>query len=875
VKKRKKRKKAPTKTCNSNSNNNKNNENNRSKSTSNMASPPISPRLTNHGVKKIHTAVSDWMGGDDSLKHSLPELAPEEAELLIFLWKKHAKDKKVIRSKEAFLKIVTEAARSSRNPQLRRLAGPDPMAEWLFDFFDKNKDGRIKIDELVSGVVIICTGTTEQKADLTFRLYDLDNNGSVSRKEMLRRISLVFNAARRVLKEKRNDSELNLMAWQRGKEELTYKAAERLVERTFKLADTNKDGRLTHDEWIEFARTHIANSDQHVLLHPGGPAAAVLRQRRQKEQAQTQDGKHTLAPSGTDTSLRDRLRLKREARKAKRERRLNRPQSAIPRLGELRPMALSDPQPSGAVVGSERLSNTLMLLRQRTQKALDAQAPGEGNVQTKSNSASASTGDDSKAAGKGDKGDRNRLSLYKPRRKKSTSSESPASGNERVTATNSRDRPTTPRGRQSAHAANTQASATPTSETPSKQEKLTALKEYQMHSWSLGQSCPVFTVATPTTTPTAQAAHASAARPAQNAEQRPVGALPAPISASALPQPSQRTSTDTDTDTDIAPQPIATATAVPARLLTESPPAVAAPPTTESPPVEDEDMPPPKKKLTGSAIARLEDFLEATNAKVPSDAILKGQHSADEDEEEEDSDEDSDKEEATDRDSDKEEKSCSSDEQQKDAVALDIARRGKELAELSNWLLMAIKRRNAKNSNKLADFLRQKAFPFLDEFGAHPDALPHILRMYVCSFSLWFSCLFGFGFPLFILLLFDMIVFLPFDIFHFTLRHDFRHEALEMYDREVQGAVEKLGLNSSTLDMRALVRKSQTPGGDASNGEGANTTGTKARGKLSEEDSESEEYTSDEYSDYEDDDDDDDDGGFGFGSGQQLDMNAI
>jgi hypothetical protein len=66
-------------------------------------------------------------------------------------------------------------------------------------------------------------------------------------------------------------------------------------------------------------------------------------------------------------------------------------------------------------------------------------------------------------------------------------------------------------------------------------------------------------------------------------------------------------------------------------------------------------------------------------------------------------------------------------------VLVSIARRGKELAELSSWLMMAIKRRNAKNSNKLADFLRQKAFPFLDEFGEHPDALPHILKMYDVS----------------------------------------------------------------------------------------------------------------------------------------------
>jgi hypothetical protein len=43
----------------------------------------------------------------------------------------------VLPLQNAFLQIVTEAARSSRNPQLRRLAGPDPMTEWLFDFFDK------------------------------------------------------------------------------------------------------------------------------------------------------------------------------------------------------------------------------------------------------------------------------------------------------------------------------------------------------------------------------------------------------------------------------------------------------------------------------------------------------------------------------------------------------------------------------------------------------------------------------------------------------------------------------------------------------------------------------------------------------------------
>jgi hypothetical protein len=101
-----------------------------------------------------------------------------------------------------------------------------------------------------------------------------------------------------------------------------------------------------------------------------------------------------------------------------------------------------------------------------------------------------------------------------------------------------------------------------------------------------------------------------------------------------------------------------------------------------------------------------------------------------------------------------------------------------------------------------------------------------------------------------------------------------RHEALEVYDKEVQGAVEKLGLNSSTLDMRAFVRKRKSPRGGGASGtsSGAATGGQVDRD--SEEESESEEYTSEEYSDF-DEEVDDNDGGFGFGSGQQLDLNAI
>ncbi|KAL7753792.1 hypothetical protein RI367_000724 [Sorochytrium milnesiophthora] len=55
----------------------------------------------------------------------------------------------------------------------------------LFDAFDQNNDGYIDFREFIHGLSMFVRGTPEEKLELSFRLYDINKDGLVSRKELL------------------------------------------------------------------------------------------------------------------------------------------------------------------------------------------------------------------------------------------------------------------------------------------------------------------------------------------------------------------------------------------------------------------------------------------------------------------------------------------------------------------------------------------------------------------------------------------------------------------------------------------------------------------------------------------------------------------
>jgi len=60
----------------------------------------------------------------------------------------------------------------------------DLIGDTLFRSMDANNDGFVSLEELIVGFSLLSRGTKEERARLTFKVRDRDNNGSLSRDEV-------------------------------------------------------------------------------------------------------------------------------------------------------------------------------------------------------------------------------------------------------------------------------------------------------------------------------------------------------------------------------------------------------------------------------------------------------------------------------------------------------------------------------------------------------------------------------------------------------------------------------------------------------------------------------------------------------------------
>eukprot|EP00002_Diphylleia_rotans_P007663 TRINITY_DN17310_c0_g1_i1.p1 TRINITY_DN17310_c0_g1~~TRINITY_DN17310_c0_g1_i1.p1 ORF type:complete len:199 (+),score=60.60 TRINITY_DN17310_c0_g1_i1:67-663(+) len=128
------------------------------------------------------------------------------------------------------------------------------VADRLFRVFDKNGDGSINFREFVAGLSIFCNrGTLEEKLKLTFRIYDVDNDGHIDKEELMSMLkaSLLDNSI-----------------------EIPEEHLRALVDETFAETDANGDGKISFEEYREMVMKHphiISN----ITIQNSDVAAAV------------------------------------------------------------------------------------------------------------------------------------------------------------------------------------------------------------------------------------------------------------------------------------------------------------------------------------------------------------------------------------------------------------------------------------------------------------------------------------------------------------------------------------------------------------------------------------------------------------------------
>ncbi|XP_040074401.1 neurocalcin-delta B-like [Ixodes scapularis] len=111
----------------------------------------------------------------------------------------------------------------------------DEFAESLFRTLDVNKDGFIDFREFMRGLNATSRGKPDQKLTWAFNVYDLDGDGFIDKDEMLQ---MITNVLKMSASSKSTPSKDNL-------------DPKKLVEQIFAAMDTNGDGKITLQEFLE------------------------------------------------------------------------------------------------------------------------------------------------------------------------------------------------------------------------------------------------------------------------------------------------------------------------------------------------------------------------------------------------------------------------------------------------------------------------------------------------------------------------------------------------------------------------------------------------------------------------------------------------
>eukprot|EP01095_Lingulamoeba_sp_RSL-Kostka_P014893 TRINITY_DN665_c0_g1_i1.p1 TRINITY_DN665_c0_g1~~TRINITY_DN665_c0_g1_i1.p1 ORF type:complete len:436 (-),score=211.28 TRINITY_DN665_c0_g1_i1:59-1366(-) len=120
------------------------------------------------------------------------------------------------------------------------------LGKRFFKAFDTDGNGKVEFDEFIVALAIVSRGTTVEKIEFLFHVFDKDHSGTIDKHEMYLMLSKTVFAASKALSASTDD----------GKPPKSHDdRVKRLIDEIFETADLNNDGILELTEFTMWART--------------------------------------------------------------------------------------------------------------------------------------------------------------------------------------------------------------------------------------------------------------------------------------------------------------------------------------------------------------------------------------------------------------------------------------------------------------------------------------------------------------------------------------------------------------------------------------------------------------------------------------------
>jgi len=133
----------------------------------------------------------------------------------------------------------------------------DSAIDVFFRMFDSDHNGVVNFEEFVRGMAIVMKGTVEQKAELLFRVHDLDCDGQISKMELflslkksLKTACEMRNAQLKNTGKLLHNSDFNYMQIQPTDDQIN-----KIVDDIFIKADKNHDKLISQSEFVAWVKS--------------------------------------------------------------------------------------------------------------------------------------------------------------------------------------------------------------------------------------------------------------------------------------------------------------------------------------------------------------------------------------------------------------------------------------------------------------------------------------------------------------------------------------------------------------------------------------------------------------------------------------------